>query len=47
MKELNMNEIELVSGAMEQRTSAIIAACFVVSPVLGVGALVGYYINKE
>lgn len=45
MKELNMNEIELVSGAMEPKTSAIIAACFVVNPILGVGALAGYYLN--
>lgn len=46
MKELSCEQINLVSGGeMSTRTKVIIGAALVISPVMGAGLVLGYYVN--
>lgn len=48
MYELSGDEVGLVSGgAMSTETKVIIGAALIVSPIIGVGMLVGYYANVK
>lgn len=48
MKELSLDEVNLVSGGdMSTETKVIIGVAFAVSPVVGVGMLLGYYANVK
>lgn len=48
MQELNLEQIELVSGGeMSTTTKVIIGGAAIVSPLVAAGMLLGYYSNKQ
>ncbi|MHC1668214.1 hypothetical protein ACODUO_03560 [Stenotrophomonas maltophilia] len=48
MLEMNSEQVELVGGgAMSTESKIIIGAGWLVSPVLGFGMTVGYYVNAK
>lgn len=48
MQELNMEQIEAVSGGeMSTTTKVVIGGALVVAPVVGLGMLLGYYSNVQ